>query len=96
MLPSAGTALWQEQIYGQYAPAAAADGQTGPNARDPWALDLRGGYGIRMPGDRLLTWSASLNHSPAGARFMAGAQIGFSAKPDKPELNASANGMSVP
>jgi len=28
------------------------------NARDPWTLDVRGDYGMRMPGGRLLTWSA--------------------------------------
>ncbi|MDE2982712.1 MAG: tandem-95 repeat protein [Gemmatimonadota bacterium] len=73
-----GNALWQEQVYSRYVPAA-ADGETGLNAREPWALDLSGGYGMRMPGDRLLTWSGSVNHSPAGPRFTLGAQLGFGA-----------------
>ncbi len=72
-----GGALWQEQVYSRYVPAAADGGQTVPSARDPWALDLSGGYGMRMPGDRLLTWSGSLNHSSAGPRFTLGAQLGF-------------------
>ena len=76
-LASGGGALWQEQVYSRYAPAAAAEGEPGLNARDPWALDLSGGYGVRIPGDRLLTWSATLNHSSAGPRLMLGAQLGF-------------------
>ena len=87
-----GDALWQEQIYSRHTPAA-ADGQTAPNARDGWALDLSGGYGIRIPGDRLLTWSTSVNHSPAGPRFMLGAQLGFGgASGSEP----SADGVMVP
>ncbi len=72
-----GDALWQEQVYSRYAPATTAEGEPGLNARDPWALDLSGGYGMRMSGDRVLTWSGSLNHSPAGPRFTLGAQLGF-------------------
>lgn len=61
------------------------------SARDPWALDLRGGYGLRIPGNRLLTWTGSLNHSPAGPRFTLGAQIGigvgsFEAPPETPPV----------
>ena len=72
-----GDALWQEQVYSRYAPVTTAEGEPGLNARDPWALDLSGGYGMRMSGDRVLTWSGSLNHSPAGPRFTLGAQLGF-------------------
>ena len=91
-LASGGGALWQEQVYSRYAPAA-ADGQAAPNARDEWALDLSGGYGIRIPGDRLLTWSTSVNHSPAGPRFMLGAQLGFGGAS---AAEPSADGAMVP
>jgi len=71
-------ALWQEQIYSRYTPASAtADGEPAPNARDPWTFDLRGDYGLRIPGGRLLNWSASLNHSTTGPRFTLGAQLGL-------------------
>ncbi|MCZ0934565.1 MAG: autotransporter outer membrane beta-barrel domain-containing protein, partial [Gemmatimonadetes bacterium] len=71
-------ALWQEQIYSRYAPpSATADGDPTANARDPWALDVRGNYGLRIPGGRLLNWSASLNHSTTGPRFTLGAQLGL-------------------
>ena len=83
-LATGGDALWRDQIYSRYAPAASAGGVgVGPrgepaaNARDPWTLDLRGGYGLRMPGGRLLTWSASMNPSPDGPRFTLGGQIGI-------------------
>ena len=91
-LASGGGALWQEQVYSRYTPAA-ADGQTAPNARDGWALDLSGGYGMRMPGGRLLTWSTSVNHSPAGPRFMLGAQLGFGGASG---AEPSAEGVMVP
>ena len=78
-------ALWQEQIYSRYAPAPSATdghpdvnaGDPAANARDPWALDVRGNYGLRIPGGRLLNWSASLNHSTTGPRFTLGAQLGL-------------------
>ena len=71
-------ALWQEQIYSRYAPpSATADGDPAANTRDPWALDIRGNYGLRIPGGRLLNWSASLNHSTTGPRFTLGAQLGL-------------------
>ncbi|MCY3600383.1 MAG: tandem-95 repeat protein, partial [Gemmatimonadetes bacterium] len=97
-------ALWQEQIYSRYAPASAtADGDPAANAgkptantRDPWALDIRGNYGLRIPGDRLLNWSASLNHSPAGPRFTLGAQLGLGfGAGNGPEAPAG-NGATVP
>ena len=81
-----GDALWREQIRSRYVPAAVLGADTGaienggaiaPGARHPWALDIRGGYGIRTPGERLLTWSGSVNHSPAGPRFTLGARIGL-------------------
>ena len=75
-----GDALWQEQVYSRYAPAApSADGA--PTARDPWAVDVRGNYGMRIPGNRLLTWSATVNHSPLGPRFTAALQLGFAGSP---------------
>ena len=61
-----GGALWREQVYGRYAPAAA----------DAWELDARGGYGLRLPGGRLLTWFGSLTHSQIGRGFLIGGQIG--------------------
>ncbi|MDE2945049.1 MAG: tandem-95 repeat protein [Gemmatimonadota bacterium] len=81
-----GDALWQEQVYSRHAaapaaaPAPAADGAAlarDPRARDPWAVDVRGGYGIRIPGNHLLTWSASVNHSPVGPRFTTALKLGF-------------------
>ena len=80
------------QVYSRYAPVA-VDGDPTANARNPWALDLSGGYGMRIPGDRLLTWSASMNHSPAGPRFTIGAQLGFGGS-SRPE--PSADGAMVP
>ena len=81
-----GEALWQEQIRSPSLPVAENAEQT-PRARPPWALDLQGGYGIRMLGDRLLTWSGSVNHSLAGPRFTLGARIGLggSSAPASPE-----------
>ncbi|MCY3698924.1 MAG: tandem-95 repeat protein [Gemmatimonadetes bacterium] len=100
-----GDALWQEQIYSRYAPApsATADGHPAVNAgdpaantRDPWALDIRGNYGLRIPGDRLLNWSASLNHSPTGPRFTLSAQLGLGlGGTSGPEPSAD-NGAMVP
>ena len=79
-----GDALWREQIESRYVPAEVMDtdaGETANGARDPWALDIRGGYGIRMPNERLLTWTGSLNHSPAGPRFTLGARIALNGAP---------------
>ncbi len=79
-----GDALWRDQIESRYAPAEVmdADGrETANGARDPWALDLRGGYGIRMSGDKLLTWTGAFNHSPAGPRFTLGARIALNGAP---------------
>ncbi len=59
-------ALWQEQVYGRHAPAAA----------DAWEVDARGGYGLRLPGGRLLNWFGSLTHSPYGRGFLIGGQVG--------------------
>ncbi|MDE2878836.1 autotransporter outer membrane beta-barrel domain-containing protein [Candidatus Palauibacter soopunensis] len=88
-----GGALWQDQVYSRYAaapaaassPVAPAAAGTAPGAalapraraRDPWAVDVRGGYGIRIPGNHLLTWSGSVNHSPMGPRFTTALQLGF-------------------
>ena len=58
-----------------------ADGRAPPTARKPWGLDLRADYGARIPGGRLLTWSGSMSHSPAGPRFVLGAQIGGGGTP---------------
>ena len=98
-----GDALWQEQIYSRYAPApsATADGAPAVNAadpaantRDPWALDIRGNYGLRIPGDRLLNWSASLNHSTTGPRFTLGAQLGLGGGSSSgPETSVVGGGM---
>ena len=84
-LATGGDALWREQIYSRYAPSAAGvsvgpRGEPAANARDPWTLDLRGGHGMRMPGGRLLTWSASMNPSPDGPRFTLGGQLGAGAR----------------
>ncbi|MXW35235.1 MAG: autotransporter outer membrane beta-barrel domain-containing protein, partial [Chloroflexi bacterium] len=65
--PTGGGALWQEQAYRQYVPAA---------VRDEWEVDARGGYGLRLPGGRLLIWFGTLKHSPYGRSFLIGAQIG--------------------
>ena len=62
---AAGGALWREQVYGRYAPAAA----------DAWELDARGGYGVPVLGDRLLTWFGSLRRSAVGGGFFVGGQI---------------------
>ncbi|MXZ74354.1 MAG: tandem-95 repeat protein, partial [Gemmatimonadetes bacterium] len=57
-------ALWQDQIYTRYAPpapasaSASADGEPAPNPRDAWTFDVRGDYAHRIPGGRLLNWSA--------------------------------------
>ena len=45
--------------------------------RDPrLQLDARGGYGMRMPSGRLLSWFGSVSHSPFGRCFLVGGQIG--------------------
>ena len=81
-----GDALWQDQVYSRYAAApgtapAAHGAALAPSARDPWAVDIRGGYGIRIPGNHLLTWSGSVNHSPMGPRFTTALQLGFGGSP---------------
>jgi len=94
-----GDALWQEQIYSRYAPAAAAvenDGEPAPNVRDPWALDIRGNYGLRIPGDRLLNWSASLNHSSTGPRFTLGARISVGFDSTSGSETSATGGATVP
>ena len=61
-----GGALWQEQVYGRYLPPG----------RDAWELSGRGGYGMRMPSGRLLTWFCSVSRSPLGSRFLVGGSFG--------------------
>ena len=87
--PTGGDALWREQIQSRYVRAEVMDtdaGEIANGARDPWALDLQGGYGIRMPGERLLSWTGSLNHSPAGPCFTLGARIALNGAPIRPPL----------
>ena len=62
-----GGPLWQDQVHRRYMPAV---------ARDEWAVDARGGYGMRLRSGRVLTWFGSVSHSPLGRRFLAGGQIG--------------------
>ncbi len=62
-----GGALWQDQVYRQYLPAA---------TRGEWGMDARGGYGMRMPGGGLLTWFGSVSHSLFGRRFAFGGRVG--------------------
>ena len=61
-----GGALWQEQVYGHYL----------PQGRDAWELSGRGGYGMRMPSGRLLTWFGSVSRSPLGSRVLVGGSFG--------------------
>ena len=74
-LATGGDALWRDQIQSRYA-GVGPRGEPAANARDPWTLDVRGDYGMRLPGGRLLTWSASMNPSPEGPRFTLGGQLG--------------------
>ena len=60
-----GGALWQEQVYGHSL----------SQGRDAWELSWRGGYGMRMPSGRLLTWFGSVSHSRLGRRFLVGGRF---------------------
>ena len=62
-----GSPLWQDQLYRRYLPKT---------AHDEWELDARGGYGMRLPSGRLLTWFGSLSDSPFGRRFEVGGRLG--------------------
>jgi len=61
-----GGALWQDRIYRRYLPEARLD---------DWALDARGGYGMRLRSGWLLMWFGSLSRSRHGRRFVAGGRI---------------------
>jgi hypothetical protein len=82
-----GDALWQEEISRRYMPAATSD-ERAANARDGWALDVRGEYGMRLPGGRLFKWVGSVNHSSLGSLLQLGGQIGIGSQP------ASGNGSN--
>ena len=64
---AAGGALWQDQALRRYLPEATGD---------EWGLDVRGGYGMRLPGGRRLSWVGELGHSALGRRFLIGASLG--------------------
>ena len=62
--------------------------RTRPRRRAPathGAVDVRGGYCIRIPGNHLLTWSGSVNHSAMGPRFTTALQLGFGGSPRPPQ-----------
>ncbi len=63
---SGAGALWQEEVYRHYLPET---------AQDAFAVDARGGYGMRLPNDGLLTWFGSYSHSPHGRSFVVGGSI---------------------
>ena len=63
---SGAGALWQEEVYRHYLPET---------AQDAFAVDARGGYGMRLPNDGLLTWFGSYRHSPHGRSFVVGGSI---------------------
>ena len=65
---AAGGVLWQDQAYRRYLPEA---------TNDEWALDVRGGYGMRLPSGRRLSWVGALSHSAFGRRFLVGASLGL-------------------
>ena len=63
-----GGALWQDQIYRRYLPAA---------AEQQWTLDAQGSYGMRLPGGGLLSWFGSYSRqSYDGGRLLFGGSIG--------------------
>ena len=67
--PAAGTgALWREQVHESRQPVRAD--------REPWTLDARGEYALRLPGGRLFTWVGSFNRSALGNRLTLGGQLG--------------------
>ena len=59
--------LWQDQVYRHSLPDA---------ARDEWAMDARGDYGMRLPSGGLLTWFGSYRQSHDGRRVLVGGRIG--------------------
>ena len=59
--------LWQEEVYRQY---------LSEEEQDAFAVDARGGYGMRLPNGGLLNWFGSYSHSPDGRSFLVGGSIG--------------------
>ena len=57
-------ALWNER-HGALRPNA-------PAAPEPWSLDARGRWAVRLPGGRLLAWSGGLTRSARGYAFTIG------------------------
>lgn len=62
-----GGALWQDHVYRHQVPAG---------ERDAWAVQARGGYGLRLRSGPLITWIASFDHSRYDRRFVIGARLG--------------------
>ena len=59
--------LWQDQVYRHSLPGATGE---------EWAVDARGGYGMRLRSGRLLTWFGSYGQSWHGPRFQFGVRLG--------------------
>ena len=59
--------LWQDHVYRQHMPGATGD---------EWAVDARGGYGMRLRSGGLLTWFGEYSQSRYGRRFLVGGGIG--------------------
>jgi len=60
-------ALWREEVYRHH---------LSEKLGNPFAVNARGDYGMRLPNGGLLRWFGSYRHSPYGRGFLVGGSIG--------------------
>ncbi len=70
---TAGHTLWQESL--------AYPRRSGALTPTPWTLDAKAGYGLRLPGGRLLTWFGHVGHAAYGHHVLLGLRLGHGAAP---------------